>query len=144
MEQELKSEYLKREGLAYWGLFKEARFLDIHNQFLALDENLQVTAMDMMTIADQLFEGGYCKSRQAANATAACAHLWMAGHELDFKKSQTKIYASRLKNIGIFIRNATDTSRFSPVVVRQSREIVKSSVVIPSWYRRPNHLQVAA
>jgi len=144
MEQELKSEYLKREGLAYWGLFKEARFIDIHNQFLALDENLQVTALDIMTIADQLIEGGYCKSRQAANATAACAHQWMAGHELDFKKSQTKIYAARLKHIGIFIRNSSDTTRFSPVVVRESREIVKSSVVIPSWYRRPNHLQIAA
>lgn len=144
MEQELKAEYLKREGLAYWGLFKEARFVDIHNEFLAIDERLQVTAMDMMTIADKLLELGVVNSRQAANSTASAAILWMHGHKFDFAKSQVKTNAARLNRIGINIRNACDTSRFAPVFVRQCREVTKRELPMPNWYRRPSHLQLVA
>ncbi|MDH4550364.1 phage/plasmid replication protein [Pseudomonas sp. BN607] len=144
MEQELKAEYLKREGLAYWGLFKEARFIDIHNEFLAIDERLQVTAMDMMTIADKLLELEIVNSRQAANSTASAAILWMHGHKFDFTKSQVKTNAARLNRIGINIRNACDTSRFAPVFVRQCREVTKRELPVPSWYRRPSHLHLVA
>ena len=144
MEQELKAEYLKREGLAFWGIFDEARFTAIHNGFLAIDERLQVTAMDMMTIADKLIELEVVKSRQAANATATVAILWLHGHKFDFAKSQVKINAARLNQIGINIRNACDTSRFAPVFVRQCREVTKRELTVPSFYRRPNHLQLVA
>lgn len=144
MEQELKAEYLKREGLAYWGLFKEARFTDIHNEFLAIDERMKVTAMDMMTIADKLLEEHIVASRQAANATAAQALIWMHGSAHGLSKRAFETHAARLNKIGINIRNACDTSRFAPVFVRQCREVTKSSLSMPSWYRRPNHLQVAA
>jgi len=70
---------------------------------------------------------------------------WMHGQQFDFDKSAVKTHAARLNRIGINIRNACDTSRFAPVFVRQAREITKSTVLaIPSWYQRPNHLQVAA
>ncbi|GHS81673.1 hypothetical protein PAGU2196_25070 [Pseudomonas sp. PAGU 2196] len=144
MEQELKAEYLKREGLAFWGLFNEARFIEIHNEFLAIDERLQVTAMDMMTIADKLLELGIVNSRQAANSTASAAILWMHGQKFDFTKSQVKTNAARLNRIGINIRNACDTSRFAPVFVRQCREVTKSELAMPAWYRRPSHLQLVA
>lgn len=144
MEQELKAEYLKREGLAFWGLFKEARFVEIHNEFLAIDERLQVTAMDMMTIADKLLELGVVNSRQAANSTASAAILWMHGHKFDFTKSQVKTNAARLNRIGINIRNACDTSRFAPVFVRQCREVTKRELPMPSFYRRPSHLHLVA
>lgn len=45
----------------------------------------------------------------------------------------------------INIRNVSDISRFAPVVIRQCRELTKSAITMPVWYRRPNHLhQVAA
>lgn len=144
MEQELKAEYLKREGLAFWGLFNEARFIEIHNEFLAIDERLQVTAMDMMTIADKLLELGVVNSRQAANSTASAAILWMHGHKFDFSKSQVNTNAARLNKIGINIRNACDTSRFAPVFVRQCREVTKRELPMPAWYRRPSHLHLVA
>ncbi|MFS2161103.1 phage/plasmid replication protein [Pseudomonas sp. Pseusp122] len=144
MEQELKSELLQREALCYWGLFNESRLSELHNEFLAIDEKLKVTAMDMMTIAEQLLQDGIVSSRQAANSTASCAILWMHGQTFDFTKSQTKTHAARLNRIGINIRNACDTSRFAPVFVRQCREVTKSSLSIPSWYKRVNHLQSVA
>ncbi|MCE1097542.1 phage/plasmid replication domain-containing protein [Pseudomonas asiatica] len=145
MEQELKAEFLKRKGLAYWGLFKEARFIEIHEEFLAIDERMKVTAMDMMTIADKLLEECVVSSRQAANATAAQAMLWMHGSAHGLSKRAFETHAARLNKIGINIRNACDTSRFAPVFVRQCREVTKAALPIPIWYRRPNHLhQVAA
>lgn len=144
-EQELKSEFLKRESLAFWGLFDEEEFKKIHDEFLSVDQRLKVTAMDMMSIADKLMEEGICKSRQAANATASQAILWMHGHKFDTKKSQFMVHAARLNRIGINIRNACDTSRFAPVFVREAREITVAKVLqMPSWYERPNHLQLVA
>jgi hypothetical protein len=145
MEQELKAEFLKRKGLAYWGLFKESRFIELHEEFLAIDERMKVTAMDMMTIADKLLEEHVVSSRQAANATAAQAILWMHGSAHGLSKRAFETHAARLNKIGINIRNACDTSRFAPIFVRQCREVTKTALPIPTWYRRPNHLhQVAA
>jgi hypothetical protein len=145
MEQELKSEYLKREGMAYWGLFEEHRLNLMHDEFLSVDKRLKVDAMDMMTIADKLIEEGIVKSRQAANATASVAYLWMQGSAPSIKKTQFETHAARLNRIGINIRNACDTSRFAPVFVRECREVTVSKVVsMPAWYVRPNHLQLVA
>jgi hypothetical protein len=145
MEQELKNEFLQRECLAYWGLFDERRFAELHDEFLQIDNRLKVTAMDMMSIADKLIEEGICKGRASANATASHAILWMHGQPHNVSQRAFETHAARLNRIGINIRNACDTSRFAPVFVRQAREITKSTVLaIPSWYQRPNHLAVAA
>lgn len=145
MEQELKSEYLQREGLCYWGLFDERRFAELHDEFLRIDERLKVTAMDIVSISEQLLAEQIVENTRAANTTAMYAIQWMHGQQFDFDKSAVKTHAARLNRIGINIRNACDTSRFAPVFVRQAREITKSTVLpIPSWYQRPNHLQVAA
>ena len=145
MEQELKSEFLKREHLSYWGLFDERRFAELHDEFLKVDDRLKVTAMDLMTIADKLVEEGVCTSRSSANATASYAIVWMSGNSHNVSQRAFETHAARLNRIGINIRNACDTSRFAPVFVRQSREITKATCLpIPTWYQRPNHLQVAA
>lgn len=145
MEQELKSEFLQREGLAYWGLFDERKFSALHDEFLAVDDRLKVTAMDIVSISEQLIAEHIVDSVRAANTTAIYAIQWMHGQQFDFSKSQVKTHAARLNRIGINIRNACDTSRFAPVFVRQAREITKSTVIqIPDWYQRANHLQVAA
>lgn len=145
MEQELKSEYLQREALCYWGLFDERRLAELHSEFLKIDEKLKVTAMDLQSIADKLLELGICKGRASANATAVYAHMWMDGKDHGCSQRAFETHAARLNKIGINIRNACDTSRFAPVFVRQCREVTKSNLAVPTWYQRPNHLhQVAA
>lgn len=144
MEQELKNEYLQRECLCYWGLFDEKRLTELHNEFLAIDQKLKVTAMDIATISEQLIKEGICDNTRSAMTTASYALLWMTGGHLDFSKKQVNTHAARLNKIGINIRNACDTSRFAPVFVRQCREVEKSVLHIPSWYARPNHLRLAA
>lgn len=146
MEQELKAEYLKREGLCFWGLFDESKFIGIHDAFLAIDDRLKVTAMDIASISEQLIHEGIVDTVRAANTTAMYAIQWMHGQVFDFSKRQVQQHAARLNKIGINIRNACDTSRFAPVFVRQAREIEKTTVLpIPSWYKRPTgHLQLVA
>lgn len=145
MEQELKSEYLQREALCYWGLFDERRLAELHSGFLKIDEKLKVTAMDIVSIAEQLVAEGVCPTLRSARTTASYALEWMSGtSNLDFSKSQVKTHAAFLNRIGINIRNACDTSRFAPVFVRQCREVTKSTLAVPTWYQRPNHLQQVA
>jgi len=140
MEQELKSEFLQRERLEWWGLFDEQSFQGIHNKFLAIDEKLEVTAMDYSTIADQLIEKGIVASRQAANATANVALQWMncPGIHFDFKKSQMQTYRARLNRIGLNIAMPYDITRHSAVTIRRAEQIVTSDVLLlPSFYRHP-------
>lgn len=144
MEQELKSELLQREALCYWGLFKESRFNELHDEFLGVDEKLKVTAMDIVSISEQLIAEGICDTTRAANTTAMYAIQWMHGQSFDFSKRQVQEHAARLNRIGVNIRNACDTSRFAPVFVRQCREVTKSTLAIPSWYKRVNHLNSVA
>jgi hypothetical protein len=144
MEQELKNEYLQREGLSFWGLFDEKRLPELHKEFLKIDERLKVTAMDIVSISGQLVAEGICDNLRSARTTASYALEWMTGADLDFSKKQVNTHAAKLNRIGINIRNACDTSRFAPVFVRQCREVEKSPLTIPNWYRRANHLSIAA
>lgn len=144
MEQELKSEFLQRECLSYWGLINERRFAELHDEFLKIDERLKVTAMDIVSISGQLVAEGLCPNLRSARTTASYALEWMTGAQLDFKKKQVNTHAALLNKIGINIRNACDTSRFAPVFVRQCREINKQPLAMPIWYQRPNHLQQVA
>lgn len=145
-EQELKQEFLSREGLRFWGLFNEQRLRDIHSEFLAVDEKLKVTAMDLVTISQQLIAEKVVDSTYAANMTAMVAINWSNGQVFDLAKSAVKKHRARLRRIGIDIANPCDTSRFTPVIVRQVREVTKTyELPIPEWYRRPaGFLQLVA
>lgn len=138
MEQELKAEYLQRERLEWWGLFDESRFRDIHAEFLAIDQKLEVMGMDYSTIAQTLKEKGIVASTQAANATANIAMQWMhcPGIQFDFKSRQMERYAARLNKIGINIRMPYDVTRHTAVLVRRATEIVTNdNLVLPVFYR---------
>lgn len=145
LEQELKDEYLKRENLSFWGLFDEGKYLTLHKEFLSVDERLKVTKMDMVSIAQQLLLEKVVDTPRQANTTAQYAHLWMHGQEIVCSQRSFDEHAARLNRIGINIRNACDMKTFSTVFIREMREInpVKG-IAPPSWYKRPNHLQVAA
>lgn len=138
MEQELKGEYLQRERLEWWGLFDESRFQDIHAEFLAIDQKLEVMGMDYGTIAQTLKEKGIVASTQAANQTANIALQWMhvPGIQFDFKNAQIRRYAARLNKIGINIRMPYDVTRHTAVLVRRATEIVTNdNLILPSFYR---------
>ncbi|HHO8251500.1 TPA: phage/plasmid replication protein [Pseudomonas aeruginosa] len=138
MEQELKSEFLQAKRLEWWGLFDEQQFQAIHKKFLAIDDKLEVTAMDYRTIADQLIAKGIVSSRQAANATANIALQWMncSGISFDFQKSQMQTYRARLNKIGLNIAQPYDVTRHSAVIVRRAEEIVTNDfLVLPEFYR---------
>lgn len=144
-EQELKSEFLYREHLCHWGLFEEKRFSELHNEFLNVDSKVGVMAVNYFDVADILLEKGIVKSRQAANATMMAYLKWYHGEPNSLSESNFKVHAARLNKIGIDIRKVPDLTRFSPVIIRQAKEIVKSAdIVLPDWYRKPNHLRLAA
>lgn len=144
-EHELKAEFLKRKGMAFWGLFDEGQFAQLHDEFLGVDTRLKVNAMDMVTIAQQLVIEGICTNTKAANTTAMYVHLWMSGQSFDLTKSQVQTHRARLNRIGIDIGRPCDLTRFSPVIVREIREVTRiSTLVYPDWYKRPNHLQQVA
>lgn len=145
MEQELKSEFLKREGLCFWGLFDEARFQHLHDEFLKIDDRMTVTAMDFETISEHLVSQGIVETTRAANTTAMYAVGWMHGRKFDLAKAQVKVHRARLRKIGIDIANPCDLSRFSPVIkVREQAVICVDVLPMPGWYRRPNHLAAVA
>ncbi|WP_241149504.1 phage/plasmid replication domain-containing protein [Pseudomonas viridiflava] len=145
MEQELKQEFLIKHQLHFWGLFDEEKFQSLHDEFLGCDSRLQVTAMEHQTIADKLLADGIVNSVQSANATASYAYKWMNGHTFDFKKSQVKKVRAWLRRIGIDIANPSDSTRHPAMFVKRCEEVVTCDVLsIPAWYKRPNHLQLAA
>lgn len=147
-EQELKSEYLKREHLSFWGLFDEKRYQLLHDDFLKTDEKLKVNSMDLAGITEQLILEHVVDSPKAARTTAMYAIEWMQGVKHDRTKRAFETHAARLNRIGINIRNASDISNVSTVFVRQVREVnpVKE-LAPPSWYVRPvapSHLRLVA
>lgn len=145
LEQELKSEYLSREKLCFWGLFDEGKYLTLHTEFLSVDERLKVTKMDTASIAQQLLLEKVVDTVRAANTTASYAHLWMHGQEIVCSQRSFETHAARLNRIGINIRNSCDLRTFSTVFIREMHEInpVKG-IAPPSWYKRANHLQQVA
>lgn len=147
-EQELKSEYLKREQLAFWGLFTESRLLELHAEFLKTDERLKVNSMDLAGITEQLLLENIVDNPKAARTTAMYAMEWMQGVKHDFLKSATKVHAARLNRIGINIRNACDTNNVVTVFVRQIREVNPiKELDMPTWYiapKAPSHLRLVA
>lgn len=142
-EQKLKSRYLQRNHLIYWGLSDYSILNNLHDDFLALDKKLMVTSMDFETISEHLISEGIVDSTRSANTTAMYAIPWMHGHSFDFSKTQVQTHRARLRKIGIDIAQRCNISKFSPVIVKKVREVSVSECFIPSWYVKPRYLHVA-
>jgi hypothetical protein len=136
-ELKLKSAFLRREGCRYYGLFNPAQLRVVLDEFLAIDDRLQVTAMELETISEKLLRLGVCASAKSANATALYAMQWMSGRRFDLSKSQVKVSRARLRKIGIDIAEVCDISKHSPVLIRKATEVVVSELAIPNWYQMP-------
>lgn len=145
-EQKIKSEFLRRENLCFYGLFDESDFRQVHNEFLNIDQKLQVESMSLETITARLIREGICENTRAANVTTLYAIQWMHGHKFDFSKKQVKTHRARLRKIGIDIALKCDLTKFSLVNVKYSRTVEVKTLPMPDWYKKPqvNHLQIAA
>lgn len=141
-EQELHHELLAREQLQFWGLLDEFKLNHIHKEFIQLDKKLQVTAMELETISEKLISENIVKNTKAANMTAFYAYNWFNGQKFDLSKSQVKIHRSRLRKLGIDIARPCNISRFSPVYVKQAKEVQTFVCTAPTWYSKPSLLKV--
>ena len=136
-ELKLKAACLRRENCRYYGLFNPASLRPLLDEFLAIDDRLQVTAMELESISEKLLRLGICSSVKAANSTAIYAIQWMSGKRFDLTKSQVQTHRARLRKIGIDIAAVCDISKHSPVLIRKATEIVVSELQIPNWYQMP-------
>lgn len=144
-ELKLKSRYLQRENLNFYGLSDYSKLKKLSNEFIHIDEKLKVTAMDFETISETLLNNGVVDTVRSANTTAMYALQWSHGQVFDLSKSQVKVMRGRLRKIGIDIGRKCDLSKFSPVKVVSTREINVSNLIVPNWYKLPNyHLRLAA
>lgn len=150
-ELKCRSEYLKREGLRFWGLFDERKLVEIHRGFLMVGEKCEINSFDVLTVADELLAKGIARNRMSANYTAGYVHLWQQNQTFDFKKSAVKKHRAALRQIGIDIKTPFDGTRHGIVFIRNVREIERvfqmptpafyRSAVVPSHAR---HLQLVA
>lgn len=137
-EQKLKAEFLRRESLNFWGLSDFSRLASVHDEFVNIDRRLQVTSMSLENIAERLLSSGVVSSTHAANITAMYALNWMHGTSFDFSKTQVQTHRARLRRIGIDIANPCNLETFSPVTIKQAREVEVGDMIVPDWYRLPD------
>ena len=137
-EQKIKSEYLRRNNLSFYGLTRIHDFTKLHNEFLHIDQRLKVNAMKLENISDRLISEGVCTSKLSSNCTAMYAIQWMHGSLMDLNKKAVQTHRARLRKIGIDIGIPCDITRFSPVTVKEIREIEVRDLPIPKWYQRPS------
>lgn len=145
-EQKMKSEFLRRENLNFYGLCSLNDFRKFHEEFLNIDEKLSVESMNLETITQRLMREHICETVKSANTTALYAVNWMHGTKFDLSKRQVKEHRSRLRKIGIDIALTCDLTKFSLVTVRHHHTINVRSLPIPDFYQRPqsSHLRLVA
>ncbi|HAT2715964.1 TPA: DNA replication protein [Aeromonas hydrophila] len=136
-EQKLKSRYLQRNNLQYWGLSDYSPLETLMNDFINIDQKLSVTSMDFETISERLLTLGIVDTTRAANTTAMYALQWMHGQNFDLSKTQIQTHRARLRKIGIDIATKCNISKFSPIFVTARREVKSNIAVPPSWYVLP-------
>lgn len=145
-ELKLKSEFLSRERMRFWGLADFAPLKNIFNEFYNLDSRLQVEAMNLETITQRLLDSGVCTTRLAANTTTLYAIQWMHGDVFDLSKTNVRRHRARLRKIGIDISRPCDLTKFSLVNVVSTKTIYTRPLDIPPWYFMPSnapHCQTA-
>lgn len=139
-EQKLKSRFLQRNNLHFWGFEDFSSLHQLQRDFLSIKDKLKVRAMTYESITQQLIDQGICKTTHAANSTTNYAIQWMHGTRFDFSQSHLQKHRARLRKIGIDIALPCDISKFSLIRVKEAREIVVKPLDIPTWYKKPQTL----
>lgn len=145
LEQGLKARFLQKHDLNNWGMMKEARLIEVHNEFLDVFNKLEVPEMNIHTISSKLIDNGICNGTKAAHTTAFYALEWAHGTTFDLSKSSVQTHRARLRKIGIDIAQEFDSTKYQPVTVERKAPIQISTFQLPAWYNKPqqNHLRVA-
>lgn len=136
-ELNLKPEWLARNGCKFWGLFDERKLAYAHEDFLKMQNKLQVNHIDVEDVSDKLLRLNICASRQASNSTALYYLQWLHGRSFDLSKAQVKTHRARLRQIGIDIAHPCDLSKFAAVHVINSEAVISRPAIAPDWYRHP-------
>jgi hypothetical protein len=132
-ENEFKRRGLESRNLQFYGLMNEKDFEPYLNRLDTIMKRLEISAIDYVTISDQLISHNIVTSRQAANATQSVALAWLHGCAIDKSKSQYYVHRSRLLALGVDIAVPHDATRPLPQIKRE-REIHVSSALVPDWY----------
>ncbi|QOF68638.1 DNA replication protein [Actinobacillus sp. GY-402] len=143
-EQKLKSRYLQREGLCYWGLSDLSKLASLQEEFINMHKKLSVNKIELQTIAEQLVSSGVVDTLRKANTTAFYAMQWASGQDLMLKTAQFKIHRARLRKIGIDIANPCDVDKFQAVQVISCEQIIVKPFKAPDFYRYPSNLRLVA
>lgn len=143
-ESKLKSRFLRRAELSFYGCVDMEKISNVHEEFLRVPERLRVEALDFENISEQLISSGVVSSTHAANCTAMYALQWMHGAKFDFSSSRVRTHRARLRKIGIDIKLPCDLSKFSLVRVKKARSVEIRPVDMPAWYKPPRALRLVA
>jgi len=145
-EQKLKSRFIRRENLQFWGISDYSILTQLHNDFLSIDEIKGLATMTYQTIAELLKQEQICKSTASANATASYYFMWLHGEVFDLNKTQVQTHRARLRRLDIDIAEICDITKYYAIKPLEREEIQVSELAIPDWYKRPavNHLRLVA
>ncbi|EIJ73204.1 replication initiation factor [Inovirus D_HF32_91] len=139
-EQKLKSRFLQKEGLCYWGLSDFSKLEPLQEEFINMHKKLSVSKIELNTIAEQLVNKGIVDTLRKANVTAFYAMKWASGEELGLAERQFKTHRARLRKIGIDIANPCDVEKFQAVQVISCEQIFVRPFKAPDFYRFPSNL----
>ncbi|OOF56296.1 DNA replication protein [Rodentibacter genomosp. 2] len=144
-EQKLKSRYLQRENLCYWGLSDFSKLEKIQEDFCDMYKKLSVNKIELETIAEQLVSQGVVDTLRKANTSAFYAMRWSAGEDLSNLPIATfKRHRANLRKIGIDIATPCDTEKFQAVRVISCEQIMVRPFKAPDFYQYPSNLRLVA
>ncbi|WP_370541489.1 phage/plasmid replication domain-containing protein [Actinobacillus pleuropneumoniae] len=138
----MKSRYLQRENLCYWGLSDFTVLEKLQADFMNMYKKLSVSKYDLETIAEQLVSQGVVDTLRKATTSAYYAMLWASGKELGLRNRQYKEHRARLRKIGIDIANPCDVEKFQAVRVVSCDHIFVRPFKAPDFYQFPSNLPV--
>lgn len=139
-EQKLKSRYLQRENLCYWGLSDFSKLEKVQEEFTTMYKKMSVSKVELENIAEQLLSSGVVDTLRKANTTAFYAMKWANGQDLGLSSRQWKEHRARLRKIGIDIANPCDLEKFQAVRVVSCEQILVRPFKAPDFYQYPSNL----
>ena len=137
LELELKSKFLKRNNLCYYGDISEKLLMPHLYKIEQLWEKLEMNPHKYESISDQLIKQEICSNTQSANSTQSFWYQWKHGETFDKSKSQYHVHRSRLASIGIDISIPHDPTKVMPEIQFRKPIEVRHSLP-PSWYSMPS------
>ena len=139
-EQKLKSRYLQRENLCYWGLSDFSKLDVLQKEFIEMHKKLSVNEVKLESIAEELVTKGVVDTLRKANTTAFYAMKWASGQDLGLQNRQYETHRARLRKIGIDIANPCNLDNFQAVRVVSCKEILVRPFKAPDFYIFPSNL----